>query len=141
MNVRRREGQSLIEFAMVLPLLLILVFGIIEFSVLMYDKAVITNASREGARVGIVSQDRKNLAPINKQITDTVTTYCATHLITFGDPVDALKISPPKFSGTTFGKNLTVTVNYTYGFLVLPKFITGIVGPLGLQATTVMNLE
>ena len=33
MNVRRREGQSLIEFALILPLLLILVFGIIDFSI------------------------------------------------------------------------------------------------------------
>ena len=53
-KAKRQEGASAVEFAIILPLLLILVFGIIEFSILFYDKAMITNASREGARVGIV---------------------------------------------------------------------------------------
>ena len=53
-KIKKEEGASAIEFALVLPLLLVLVFGIIEFSILFYDKAMLTNASREGARVGIV---------------------------------------------------------------------------------------
>lgn len=42
------------EFALVLPVLLLILFGIIEFGLVMFDQAVITNASREGARAGIV---------------------------------------------------------------------------------------
>ena len=42
------------EFAIVMPLLFVILFGIIEFGILLYDKAMITNASREGARAGIV---------------------------------------------------------------------------------------
>jgi len=61
MKTKRQSGQALVELALVLPLLLILAFGIVEFGLLMYNKAVITNASREGARVGIVAQDRSNL--------------------------------------------------------------------------------
>ena len=45
-----QRGAAAVEFAIVLPLLLVFVFGIIEFGFLLYDKAVITNASREGAR-------------------------------------------------------------------------------------------
>ena len=44
-----QKGAALIEFAIVLPLLLLLVFGAIEFGLLFYNKQVITNASREGA--------------------------------------------------------------------------------------------
>ncbi len=40
----------MVEFAIVAPLLFVLLFGIIEFGVMLYDQAVITNASREGAR-------------------------------------------------------------------------------------------
>jgi Flp pilus assembly protein TadG len=50
------RGASAVEFAIILPILILLVFGIIEFSLALYDKAMITNASREGARAGIVAQ-------------------------------------------------------------------------------------
>lgn len=141
---KAHNGQSLVEFALVLPLLLILIFGMIEFGVLMYDKAVITNASREGARVGIVAQDRSTgarIVAIQAQIADTVRTYCVARLITFGNSSGALQSPVASFSAYTFGSDLTVTVRYTYGFLVLPRFLTGMAGPLVLQATTVMKLE
>ena len=50
-----QKGASAVEFALVLPLLMLITFGIIEFGMLMYNKQVITNASREGARAGIVA--------------------------------------------------------------------------------------
>ena len=49
------RGASAIEFAVILPLLLVVLFGIIEFGFVLYNKAVLTNACREGARAGIVS--------------------------------------------------------------------------------------
>ena len=51
------KGNAAIEFAIILPLFLFICLGIIEFSVLLYDKAMITNASREGARKGILFVD------------------------------------------------------------------------------------
>ena len=54
MMIRDEHGGSLVEFAVIAPLLFVILFGIIEFGILIYDKAVITNASREGARAGIV---------------------------------------------------------------------------------------
>ena len=56
-NYRCQQGTSLVEFAFVAPFFLLLLFGIIEFSVILFDKATITNASREGARVGILFRD------------------------------------------------------------------------------------
>ena len=62
-----QKGASAVEFALILPILILILFGIIEFSVILYDKAMITNASREGARKGIVfradaSGNRNNLS-------------------------------------------------------------------------------
>lgn len=141
MTRKTGNGQSLVEFALVLPLLLIVTFGIVEFGLVMYDKAVITNASREGARVGIVAQDRTNIAAISTEIQNTVNNYAATHLVTFGNPMGALQVPAPTFSGTSFGSDLTVTVRYSYQFLVLPAFVASLAGPVVLEATTVMKLE
>lgn len=53
--MRRREGkrgQSLVEFALVLPLLVLLLYGLAEFGFLLYAHVQVTNAAREGARAG-----------------------------------------------------------------------------------------
>jgi Flp pilus assembly protein TadG len=53
-TIKNQQGVAAVEFALILFPLVLLVFGTIEFSTLLYDKAMITNASREGARAGIV---------------------------------------------------------------------------------------
>ncbi len=45
-----RKGSAVLEMALILPILLTLLFGIIEFSRVLSVKQVITNAAREGAR-------------------------------------------------------------------------------------------
>ena len=52
-----KTGVAVIEFAIILPLLLVIIFGIIEFGLVLFNKQVITNASREGARAGIVARN------------------------------------------------------------------------------------
>ena len=129
------------EFAIVLPLLVVLVFGIIEFSILFYNKAMLTNASREGAREGIVFvPDRASeLGTLNANITDKVEAYCEDYLITFGG--GSLTVPTPIWSGTDPGSSLTVTAKYDYDFLVLPNFILSLIGGTDLEAVTVMRLE
>jgi Flp pilus assembly protein TadG len=137
---RHRESQrgaALVEFALVLPLLLVLVFGTIEFGLLMFNQQIITNASREGARFGIVQDiPRKTLA----EITAVVTSYTADHLVTFGVP-NVPAVSVDNSGGTSFGDDLKVTVTYQYDFLVLPNFITSLAGNVTLRAQTVMKYE
>jgi Flp pilus assembly protein TadG len=50
-----RRGQSLVEMAMVLPLLAFLTFGLLDFGRAYYFQVSITNAAREGARVAILN--------------------------------------------------------------------------------------
>ena len=132
-----QNGGALVEFAIVLPLLLMLIFGMIEFSVMLYDKAMITNASREGARKGIVYSYP---APITTaEITQTVNDYLQGHMISLGGPSTPTVAVSGQCAGS--GDPLTVTVTYPYNFLVLPNFIQSLSGTLTLSAQTTMRCE
>jgi len=134
--MKNQRGATAVEFAIVFPLLILLMFGIIEFSIILYDKAMITNASREGARAGIVSQ---LVRVSDSQIQSVVDNYCRLYLISFG--AGATPVTTVTRTGSTFGSELSVTVTYTYSFLALPQFVTGLVGPMNLTARTVMRME
>jgi hypothetical protein len=56
MNRRRasRRGQALVEFALVIPLMLILAFALVDFARGIFIYSVISSAAREGARYAIV---------------------------------------------------------------------------------------
>ena len=127
----------MVEFAIVLPVLLLLIVGMIEFSLLLYNKAVLTNASREGARAGIVYAQPAITAG---QVTTVVNNYCQNFLVTFGAataPVTNVTGGP---CGTA-GNPVTVTVTYNYSFLVLPSFLTSLGSGINLSAQTVMRCE
>lgn len=51
-RVQKRRGMAVVEFALVVPVLLTLLMGIIEFGYLVRDNLTLANAAREGARVG-----------------------------------------------------------------------------------------
>lgn len=138
---KSQKGQTLIEFAFILPLLLVLLLGIIEFSVALYDKAVITNASREGARVGIVAQDRSNTTTIDNGIKSAVNNYCAGRLINFAGSSSPKSITITWPSTKTYGNPLAVNVQYDFNFIFISGFIPGLPNPLNMDARTVMLLE
>ena len=135
--VRDQGGVSAIEFAIILPLLITLVFGIIEFSIFLYDKAVITNASREGARAGIVFADPR---VDDGSIQAVVNNYCQDNLITFGGATGPSTTVTHAGSGVA-GDSLTVQVTYRYDFLVIPNFVPGLGAGVDLVAETIMRLE
>jgi Flp pilus assembly protein TadG len=132
-----QNGASAVEFAIVLPLLVVLVFGIIEFSICFYNKAMLTNASREGSRAGIVFAEPR---VSDAEIESVVDTYCGNNLITFGAAGPSPDVTVSR-SGTGSGDALTVTVDYHYDFLVLPNFISALIGGLDLSAVTIMRME
>ena len=140
------RGVAIVEFAIVLPLLMILLFGIIEFGFIIYNKAMITNASREGARIGIVYRidlDNNYLPPDDPAVRPLVETrindYLGNSLIGF-DPA-AEKTVSIEVIGTSPGGELKVTVNYPYKFLVLPGFVSTMAPRISLSALTSMRLE
>lgn len=134
MKVHHQKGAVAVEFALMLPVLVLLLYGIVEFSLLLFNKQILTNASREGARYGIVARvPRYNDA----EIQTVVENYCADHLISFG--AGNLRLDPPiDREGNDFGDNLTVSVKYDYNFLVLANLGFG---PITLAADSVMKME
>lgn len=135
----QQKGAAAVEFAICLPLLILLIFGIIEFSVLLYDQAVITNASREGARAGIVYAHPNRIT--DPEIKSVVMTYCQDNLITFGSGVLSAENVTVGRTTDLSGDPLTVTVSYSYDFLVMPSFISSLLGGIQLSANTVMRME
>jgi Flp pilus assembly protein TadG len=140
-RLKRQEGSNLVEFALVLPLLLILVMGIVEVGLAIYDKAVITNACREGARAGIIFREQRLTTP---EIQTVVQNYAGARLVTFST-TPALTVTPlwddVDLNGVkSSGDTLTVTVSYQYDYLMLGNFIPGL-GTLNLQSTSVMRYE
>jgi Flp pilus assembly protein TadG len=145
--LRSRAGQAAVEFALVMPMMMVLIFGAIEFGTAMYDKAVITNASREGARFGIVATTPRKT---NRQIQDVVSNYSKRYVINYkktaaDTAVTTVTCQAPAPSACTpaqrtSGVLMIVTTDYTYPSFLLPKFLTGLNG-FGLRATTVMRME
>jgi Flp pilus assembly protein TadG len=135
-RLRLQTGANLVEFALVTPLLLILVFGIADMSLALFDKAVITNASREGARNGMVFKVPRLT---DTEIRTIVNSYCSTYLVTFGTSTPTTSISRTG-TGQDSGDTLTVTVRFTYSYAVLSRLIPGL-GAMNLVATTVMRME
>lgn len=58
---RREEGQSVVEAALVIPLLILILCGIIDFGWIFSNQLIISNCSREGARFAIVNSSASNL--------------------------------------------------------------------------------
>lgn len=131
-RMRDQKGVALVEFSITLPLLLLLLFGFIEFGIMLYNKQVITNASREGARAAI------NPLPIltPDEVVNVVENYCDQNLIRFGN-VTPISVTPPD-ENRVFPQAITITVTWNYGFLV-PSII-GLGPTINLSAQTTMNM-
>lgn len=61
--MKNNRGQVLIETALILPLLLLLIFGMVDFGRAMYTKNTLTNAARSGARAAAVTSPLYPIPP------------------------------------------------------------------------------
>jgi Flp pilus assembly protein TadG len=57
----RGRGQALVEFALVIPLFLLLLFSLFDLGTAVFTYNSLTNAAREGARLAIVNQDTPSI--------------------------------------------------------------------------------
>ena len=142
MRPKKEKGVVAVEFALVLPLLLLIVFGIIEFSLALYDKAIITNASREAARYGVVLASPKYT---QSQIQQVAVNYCKSYMISLGGGSNACSTSNVTVTGAqgNFGTPLSVQVSYTFTPLAFGSktSFNPMNASLTLSATTTMNNE
>lgn len=145
MKIRNNNGTAVVEFAVILPLLLLILFGIIEFGFLLYNKAMLTNASREATRIGIVytldRTDEDEASRITGTIISTINNYLENNLINFGG--DGIKdpIIEPGISSLKSGDNLSITLQYPYNFVIIGSLIPQLNGTFQLEARTTMRAE
>ena len=117
-----RAGQALAEFVLVIPVLLLLVFGIVEFGLAFRTHQIVTNTAREGARVAVLPPSAGD--PANDA---RVTAVVDDRLLSAGlDPDEAALVL--KCDGTEgglcsgasrWGSLSEVELSYPYRFFVL----------------------
>ena len=125
--LKNEKGQNLVEFALVVPMLLLLVFGIAEFGRAWMTRNILTGAAREAVRIAVVPSGSIGEA----------TTRANQILSSAGITTAAVNVND---NGTSFG---TVTATVTYNFPVLVVgFIPGLNGAtIPLTSTTTMRRE
>jgi hypothetical protein len=129
-RLKDETGQSLVEFALVVPMLLLLVFGIAEFGRAWMTQNILTGAAREAVRLAAVP------APGGGWNGSAATTRGNQILVTAGV---ATTVSVQD-AASPFG-DVTATVNYNFP-VVIVGFIPGLGSPtLPLTSTTTMRRE
>ena len=132
-KLRSESGASAVEFALLLPVLMMILFGIIEFGLALHRQAILTNASREGARLGIVqSVPPIALAAVNTKIND--------YLGPAGIPPGTVGRTIVGVPGSVTGVPVIVTLTLPYTFSVLPN-LTSVASLITLTARTEMRHE
>src|SRR5919108_326728 len=124
---KREEGQTMTEFALVLPVLALVLFAVIQFGIVFNNYVTLTDATRAGARKAAVSRQDPNhdqhvIAAVRNSASD----------------LDSSKLSvPPPSSTWASGDDVTVTASYPYSISLL-----GIVVKSGrLSSTTTERVE
>lgn len=115
---RNRRGAAAVEFAVVAPVFFLLVFGMIEYGRMVMVQQLLTNAAREGARVGVL--DNSTAA----DVTTAVSNYLTAANI--NSPTIACNPSNPSSAG--YGQPVTVTVSIPFSqvsWLPSPMFLGG----------------
>ena len=138
--IKDQKGAAIVEFAIVVPVLILLFVGICEFGLLWYNSQVIINSSREGARAGIARAADSQDTTTNAGIKWIVDTYCANRLVTFGGTgLPSTSFPLGHNMAKTFGQDFSVEVTYNYNFLVPSIFHLGLTKPI--VGRTLMKME
>lgn len=130
---RLEKGQDIIEYALILPFLLLLTFSIIDGGWLIFRYNTVANAAREGARAGIIPAS----ATCDQTCIQGRVTAAASALAT-GLDSSRLTILPPVFTAAT----VQVTVNYNADLITGPVIqALGGTSSIALSATATMQRE
>ncbi|MFY9115137.1 MAG: TadE family protein [Dethiobacteria bacterium] len=122
------RGQALVEMALVLPVFLLLLWGVIEFGRFGHAYLTVTHAAREGARFGAVGYDDQE---IMDEI-DDCTVSLESDKIT-------VRINPPQDERYA-GDSIEVEVEYSL-VLMLPVVSSALPNPYPVTFTAVMRVE
>lgn len=142
---RSERGAELIEFALIAPILIFIIAGIVDFGMMFRTFETVTNAAREGARVGVLPG--YNPPDVQTRVNAYLAASGLTAVPLAGPPCPRPSVCVVNLPVATAAGVFTaraVTVNYTYQFAVLgaaaPLF-GGNFGSINLNAVSVMRTE
>lgn len=156
---REERGGYAVEFAIIMPVFLLLVFGIVDFGHAWYMRQMMVNASREGARYGTRYQTNAlGNRVLPKDLAPTIANYVLKTSAENGGkggwdlknllPTTAYPEVTPSGTAATesnpsvvAGEQLIVTVNATKNWLVIGKLIPTLGNSISLSASTGMLCE
>lgn len=126
---RNQKGQSIVEFALVLPILLLLLLGIVEFGLIFNTHVTLTHMAREWARYGSIHWNSESDTVLESKI---IAEIDDSHLDSGNASVDVVIDED--------SKRINVTINYNFKFF--DPIIPAIIGEnIGLTGSAVMSLE
>lgn len=131
-NRNFQRGASAVEMALLLPLLVLMLDGVLEFGLMLHNKSVLISATNVAARAGIAKATTKLTTA---EIAAIVSNYCTDGLISIG-ATNPPTVTVIQSQAPTYPNPLQVSVSYTFKGL-LATFQTNPV----LGATTVMYNE
>jgi Flp pilus assembly protein TadG len=146
------RGAALVEFALALPLLLVVIAGIVDFGFAFQRYEVITNAAREGARVAVlpgydaVAAEARVRQYIGQGLSMNTTAVNAAVAPTGGVTVQYIDVTVPlQAGGTATIPTVQVNVIYNHSYLLLGP-IMGLINKnwgsnITLRASSQMRLE
>ena len=126
--------RSALETLFVLPLLFLILFGIIEFGLVLGRWQTVTKAAREGAREAIVFRETCTAAGVQADVNTRVAAYLASSNIT----ADTITVTGA-CAGS--GTDANVTVNYAHPFQTVQNFAPSLGADIDLTGTSTMRNE
>jgi Flp pilus assembly protein TadG len=135
---RRRSGNALLDLAFVLPILLMLTFGAVEYGYALYIKHALQGAAREGARAAIVA------GASSTSVQDAIDTAMQVAGFPQTKYTRPATVTPASWTTAAAGTTITVEVKTTWGTAgvhVLPTFLGGINVAKELKGATTMRKE
>jgi Flp pilus assembly protein TadG len=141
---RSEGGGVAVEFAILLPVFLLLVFGIVDFGHAWYMKQLVSNASREGARYGTrYTTNAAGTHILPTALSPTIASWITTQYTSLL-PSDAnLQVTPggAGYTSGTAGTDLSVQVTATKHWWVVGSLVPGLGSSVNVNSTTVMKVE
>jgi Flp pilus assembly protein TadG len=116
MRISRRHGNTLIEAMFVVPVLIFLAMGMVEFGQYFLAKNTLQAAARDGARTAVISSATHTQAQQAIANTASAAGYTSgTYTVTFTDPTSNTAIA--NIASITRGNGIKVTVTASFGTL------------------------
>jgi Flp pilus assembly protein TadG len=116
---RKTRGQALVEFSLILPVFLFVLWGILDFGLLLYSRMTVINATREGARAASVAVNPTTIPTVAAGRVQAVASGLTTSSPTMTITTSCVAIVSPSCNWSSMtssqpGDAVSVTVSYQY---------------------------